>query len=108
MSPFVNTARLGVVAIPIIFAVMPAYATNYRFHVSCPDKSLVVEWGTGAIDPGQEYLRVTTGTKYGGCSVSDYDPVRDANLPVERNSDVGGVIAGVPLLGPILGNIFHF
>jgi hypothetical protein len=87
---------------------LPASAREYRFHVSCPDKALVVEWGIGDIDPGQEYLRVTTGTKYPGCSVTDYDAARDATLPMEQHSAAGGFVAGIPLLGPILSHIFGF
>ena len=98
----------AVVAMASIAAPNFANATTYLFHVSCASNSHVEEWNTGSIDPGKEYLRVTTGTKYSGCSVSDYDPARDAGLPRERHSDVGGVIAGVPLLGPILSHIFGF
>src|SRR5262249_26622823 len=92
----------------VLASALPASAREYRFHVSCPDKVLVVEWGIGAIDPGKEYLRMTTGTKYPGCSVTDSDDARDARLPKERHSDAGGVLVGIPLLGPLLSHIFKF
>ena len=44
---------------------------SYEFTVSCPNKHLVAEWNTGDIDPGKEYLRVATGQKFSGCSISD-------------------------------------
>jgi hypothetical protein len=50
-----------------------AHATDYLFHVSCQNNSLVVEWNIGSVDPGKEYLRVATGTKYPNCSVTDYN-----------------------------------
>lgn len=79
--------------------------TTYIFTVSCQDRSLVVEWGVGDIDPGKEFLRVSTGTKFPGCSVSDYNDARDQNLPRERYSHEAAVIQGVPLLGPIICGI---
>ena len=85
----------------------PANATTYRFAVSCSNRRLVAEWDTGTVDPGKEYLRVTTGTKFANCSVTDYDATRDASLPVEKYSGATGVIEGIPLLGPILCGIFN-
>lgn len=100
-------AKLLVLAVLTTVATSNATrATDYLFHVSCQDKSLVAEWNTGDIDPGREYLRVATGTKFPGCSISDFNPARDAGLPRERYSDVGGVIAGIPLIGPIICGIF--
>jgi hypothetical protein len=83
-----------------------AEATTYLFHVSCQDKLFVAQWDTGTIDPGREYLRATTGTKFPGCSVGDYDDGRDSRLPRERYSHEGAVIQGVPLVGPIICGIF--
>jgi hypothetical protein len=77
-------------------------ATDYLFHVSCQDKLSIVEWNTGSVDPGKEYLRVATGTKYPNCGVSDYQEARDANLPRERYGYEGGVIAGIPFIGGII------
>ena len=99
-------AALGIAGVLATMHIVPAEAREYRFHVSCPNKALVVEWGIGAIDPGKEYLRVTTGTHYPGCSISDYNEARDKDLPKERHSDAGGVIKGIPLIGPILKGIF--
>lgn len=86
---------------------IPANATTYLFHVGCSDKSLVAQWDTGTIDPGREYLRVVTGTKFPSCSISDYNDSRDSQLPRERYSHEGGVISGVPLVGTIICGIFH-
>jgi len=83
-----------------------ARATDYLFHVSCQNKLLVVEWNTGSVDPGKEYLRVATGTKYPSCAVADYNDARDKNLPRERYSHEGGVIAGIPFIGGIICSWF--
>ncbi|MET4493547.1 hypothetical protein [Bradyrhizobium sp. LA7.1] len=90
----------------ICFARSPANATDYLFHVSCQDKSRVAEWNTGSVDPGKEYLRVATGTKFPGCSVSDYVEARDSSLPRDRFSHEGGVIAGIPFIGGIICGLF--
>ncbi|WP_114948531.1 hypothetical protein [Microvirga calopogonii] len=87
-------------------AATDAQATTYLFHVSCPDKIFVAQWDTGTIDPGREYLRVTTGTKFANCTVGDYNAARDGNLPRERYSHEGAVIQGVPLVGTIVCGIF--
>ena len=79
-----------------------ARATDYLFHVSCQSKLLVVEWNTGSVDPGKEYLRVATGTKYPNCNVADYDEARDKNIARERYSHEGGIIAGIPFIGGII------
>ena len=79
--------------------------TTYTFTVRCPNSSQVYEWGVGDIDPGKEYLRVVTGTKFPGCSVSDYTDA-DSYLPKERVSHEAAVIQGVPLIGPIICGIF--
>lgn len=76
---------------------------TYRFTVTCPDRRVVEAWETGAIDPGREYLRTITGTKYPGCSVSDFDPGRDGRLPQNRHSDAGGVLDGLPPVQIIKG-----
>lgn len=83
-----------------------ASATDYWFDVSCSNRALVVEWGVGDIDPGREYLRFTTGTKYPNCSVSDYDANADFNKDHERYSHESAIINGVPLVGPIICGIF--
>src|SRR5690348_13532174 len=94
-------------ALVSMVSITPAEATTYLFHISCSNKSFVAQWDTGTIDPGREYLRVTTGTKFPGCSVSDYVEARDSKLPRERYSHEGGVIQGIPLAGPIICGIFH-
>ncbi len=68
-----------------------AHAARYAFHVACPDRIFVVEWGVGDINPGREFLRATTGAQHPGCSVSDSDDARDRSLPKERHSDAGAV-----------------
>lgn len=83
-----------------------ARATDYLFHVSCQNTNLVVEWKTGDIDPGREFLRVSTGTKYPNCMVSDYDETHDGDLPREKYEHVAGVIAGIPLIGSIICYFF--
>lgn len=103
MSKSIRVAGLSL-GLLIVSAGM-ADATTYRFGVSCSDKRFVAEWKTGDIDPGREYLRVTTGTKFPSCSVGDYDPSTDANLPRETYSHEGAVIQGIPLAGPIICGI---
>lgn len=91
----------------VVAAISTAHAgTEYLFHVSCPDKQLVAQWNTGDIDPGQEYLRVATGMKYSGCSISDYSGQSDANLPRERFSHEGAIIQGIPVVGTIICGLF--
>ena len=82
--------------------------TNYKFTVTCPNKQLVASWNTGDIDPGKEFLRVSTGTNHPGCSIADFNPSRDGRLPVEVYSGATGVVQGIPLLGPILGRLLGF
>ncbi len=79
--------------------------TTYVFTVTCPHAAQVVEWGVGDIDPGKEFLRVSTGTKFPDCSVSDYRD-SDANLPRTRYSHENAIFQGIPLIGPILESIF--
>lgn len=79
---------------------------NYQFTVSCSNKHLVAEWNTGDIDPGKEYLRVATGQKFPNCSISDYNASIDSQLSRERFSHEGGVVAGVPVIGPIICGVF--
>jgi hypothetical protein len=84
-----------------------AQATDYKFAVSCQYDRFAILWQTGDIDPGREYLKFTTGTKYPDCSVSDFDQARDGNLRVaDRFSHEGGVISGVPLIGTVICGIF--
>ncbi|TIM76481.1 MAG: hypothetical protein E5Y58_05360 [Mesorhizobium sp.] len=53
----------------LVTAAPEAYATDDLFHVSCADKN--VQWKTGDIDPGREYLRVVTGTNNLNCRITD-------------------------------------
>jgi hypothetical protein len=85
-----------------LFSASASFATDYLFHVGCSSRAFVAEWRTGTIDPGREYLRVATGTKNSECTISDYDPQRDAGLPREIYEGAGGVVQGVPLLGPLV------
>lgn len=79
--------------------------TTYVFTVTCASSAQVVEWGVGDIDPGKEFLRVSTGTHYPDCSITDYNE-RDAGLPRVRYSHEEAIIQGIPILGPILEGIF--
>lgn len=97
---------MGLTCVGAFFNTESYAGTIYEFTVSCSDKRLVVEWGVGDIDPGKEFLRVSTGTKYPGCSTTDYNPTTDSSLPRERYSHEAGVIQGIPLLGPIICGIF--
>lgn len=81
---------------------------TYKFTVTCQSRALVAQWNTGDIDPGKEFLRVSTGTNFPGCSVSDFNPTRDARLPVEVYRGPVGVVQGVPLVGQVLSRIFGF
>jgi hypothetical protein len=98
--------RLAAIAVMASCVATRASATDYLFHIACPDREFVAKWSTGDIDPGREYLRVATGTHYPNCSITDYDPVRDAGLPMDTYSHEGGVIAGIPLVGSIICGIF--
>jgi hypothetical protein len=77
-----NLAPLALAAL-MLFAGSSYAGGTYGFRVSCQGGAKVVQWRTGDIDPGKEYLRVATGTNNPGCSVSDYNAARDAGLPVE-------------------------
>jgi hypothetical protein len=92
---------IGVSVFPIT-----TFAIDYLFHVSCSSKKFVVEWKTGDVDPGREYSRFATGTKFPDCQISDYNPESDADLPRERYSHEGGIIAGIPFIGQVLCVIF--
>ena len=88
---------------------LPIYSyagETYKFTITCPDRRFVAEWATGDIDPGKEYLRFTTGTKFDGCQVSDFNTAIDSSLPVDKYSHEGAVIQGVPLVGPVLCKFF--
>jgi hypothetical protein len=98
------TAVVGAALATITFD--QARATDYLFRVSCQSRRFVVQWSTGSIDPGKEYLRAVTGTKNADCMISDYNARTDANLPRERYSDWGGVVQGAPPV-VIICAIFH-
>lgn len=67
---------------------------SYKFTLRCEDGTAsVVEWKTGDVDPGKEYLRVAT--QKPGCGVKDFDPVMDNGLPVETRSHEGAVVSGI-------------
>lgn len=67
---------------------------SYKFTVRCTDGTAnVVEWKTGDVDPGKEFLRVATAQN--GCSVQDFDPVMDNGIPVESRSHEGAVASGI-------------
>lgn len=87
---------------------MQTYAGGtYLFSVTCQNREpLVAQWNTGDIDPGKEYLRVATGQQYPGCSIGDYNEAVDSGKPRDTYSHEGGVIAGVPVLGPIICGLF--
>lgn len=103
-----SSGRRSLPALVALFASMsvPAFATDYEFGVSCQANRKVVKWHTGAVDPGKEYLRVATGTKNPGCTISDYNPATDSGAPVEDYSGAAGVVQGLPPVSIICG-IFH-
>ena len=79
--------------------------TTYRFTVYCPSvRAHVAEWRTGDIDPGEEWLRVATGTKNPGCDVVGYNQTA-AGFPVEIYEGAAGVVHGIPLIGTVLSGI---
>lgn len=80
--------------------------TTYLFTVTCPESAQVVEWGVGDIDPGKEFLRVSTGTHYPGCSVTDFHDA-DARLPRIRYSHEEAFWQGIPPIGSILNALFR-
>jgi hypothetical protein len=83
-----------------------AHATSYLFTVSCESRRFVVDWETGSVDPGREYLRAATGTKNAGCMVGDYSAARDSKLPRDKYSDWGGVLQAFPPVFFFCG-LFH-
>ena len=86
----------------------PAQAGGtYRFTVHCGYGVGIAEWRTGDIDPGQEYLRVATGTNNPGCSVADYSP-EYSWAPVTVYEGVTAIPQGIPFIGDILTDIFGF
>lgn len=67
---------------------------TYKFTVRCGNGTAkVVEWKTGDIDPGKEFLRVATAEA--GCGVQDFNPASDGGLPVETRSHEGAVASGI-------------
>jgi hypothetical protein len=87
----------------IVFQSSAHAGTTYNFTVTCQHQRVIERWETGDIDPGKEYLRMITGTKYPGCSVGEFNPYTDGALPVNRHSDIGGVIDGLPPIQVIEG-----
>lgn len=88
------------VALSLIFAAPTAQARiPYRFHVSCPEKEFVLEWRTGDIDPGREYLRLASGTNNPGCDIANFDATRDDGLPVVVLKGEKGILKGLSPLG---------
>jgi hypothetical protein len=93
-------------AVTILLYNNSSQATDYKFHVSCQQRSFNVIWKTGTIDPGKEYLRVVTGTRNAGCSIGDFNEATDGGLPTDEYSGAGGVLQGTPPVAIICG-IFH-
>jgi hypothetical protein len=81
---------------------------TYKFTVTCFSKRFVMQWNTGDIDPGKEFLRISTGTKNPGCGVSDFNPSTDAKYPVEQVSGAPAVFEGIPLAGPLISRLLGF
>lgn len=94
-----------VICVGPILCASTAHATSYKFTVSCEHQRLVVEWRTGAIDPGREALRVSTGSNYPNCSVSNYNHASDSSLPVQVNQGAVGVVQGIPLVGEVIKEV---
>lgn len=96
----------------LIFSLLTLFAgsalagTTYTFTVSCAGSARVVEWGVGDVDPGKEFLRVSTGTLFPDCSITDYAPSSDSHLPREHYEHAEAFWKGIPLIGPILCKIF--
>ncbi|MDW9766673.1 hypothetical protein [Sinorhizobium meliloti] len=90
----------------LLTAAAEASATDYLFHVSCADKNVVVQWKTGDVDPGREYLRVVTGTHNPDCSITDYNEATDAGLEREVYSHEAGIVRGIPFIGGIICWVF--
>jgi len=92
----VKHALLPVIVLAAALAPSLGNATTYKFRVSCERETLIEEWNTGEIDPGQEYLRVVTGTHHPNCNIDDFNANRDFRLRTERHSDLGGILFGIP------------
>lgn len=83
----------------VIFFPAAANAKVYMFQVTCADDKYVAQWTSGAVDPGQDHFRIATGDANLDCSIYNYNPKTDRDLPRRWCSDPGGVIRGFP---PIL------
>lgn len=103
-----RAAATAVVVATAMLTTSAANATTYRFHVSCSHGAKVVEWRTGDVDPGKEYLRVVTGTNNPNCSISDFNKHGDGSLPRETLEGGAAVIAGVPFVGSIVRGLLDF
>lgn len=79
-------------------------AASYSFTVTCPDHAQVVEWTVGDIDPGEALLRASTGLRYPGCRVDDYQAA-DAALPRFRHSPQESLLTVVPVIGSIINSM---
>lgn len=101
-------AALAVSAVALSAAPVHAGGT-YQFTITCAESRHVERWNTGDLDPGYEYLRAMSGNHNPNCSVGDYDPQQDGNLPVEEYDGIKGILGGIPTLPGIeLPEIFDF
>lgn len=96
LSPSLNILAIICASAPVLAG------GTYTFTVTCSDAAHVVKWRTGDIDPGEEFLRVSTGTANPGCSITDFNPQTDGSLPVSVKSHEGAILEGIPLLKAIV------
>ena len=104
-----NASCANLLSAAFFFVATPASAgTTYTFTATCMDSrgSRVVEWGVGDVDPGKEFLRVSTGTNYPNFSISDYNASSDSGLPREHLQHAEALWKGIPFLGPLLCKFF--
>ena len=92
----------------ILFSEVAHAGTTYTFTASCQDarRSRVVIWGVGDVDPGKEFLQVSTGTNFLNCSITDYVEVTDQHLPREHYRHAEAFWKGIPLIGTLLCKFF--
>lgn len=95
--------RFVLLAAILPLAPQTAAANAYFFKVSCPMESFVAQWASGDPDPGRSHFRIATGDLNLDCSVYDYDPRTDRDLPRRWCSGPDGIIRGFPPALIVLG-----
>ncbi|VTZ25746.1 conserved exported hypothetical protein [Methylocella tundrae] len=80
-----------------------AKANVYLFEVTCSNDKYVAQWESGDADPGKEHFRIATGDVNLDCSIYDYNPKTDRDMPRRWCSDPNGVVRGFPPILILIG-----